>query len=219
MTDRIEHRNLENRIILVRHGETAGNSSVRLYGSTDVPLSDTGRAQLALTGELLKGIEFRSVFVSPLIRARESAEIALGEAAKHAVVVEAFREIGFGQWEGLTLDEAAERDPDNYREWSLGGMDFRFPGGDSKAGFFSRVAETAREVFADVELPAVAVVHKGVIKGILSGLLGEPVETIVATARMELGCVYVLEREAGVWRVAEANVAGHLGALRMKDSA
>ena len=35
-----------NRIVLVRHGETTGESSIRYYGATDVPLSDLGRQQV-----------------------------------------------------------------------------------------------------------------------------------------------------------------------------
>ena len=55
-------------LYIIRHGETAGESSVRFYGSTDIPLSEFGREQLRRSKELLRDVPFRTIVASPLRR-------------------------------------------------------------------------------------------------------------------------------------------------------
>ena len=65
------------RLVLVRHGETVGHSSIRYYGRTDVALSDLGRRQMRAAREWLAARDgasgFAPVFTSPLVRATEAA--------------------------------------------------------------------------------------------------------------------------------------------------
>jgi broad specificity phosphatase PhoE len=68
------------RLILVRHGETAGQSSIRYYGVTDVPLSELGRDQARQARLRIPGETFETVWASSLCRAWESAQII---APKH----------------------------------------------------------------------------------------------------------------------------------------
>jgi broad specificity phosphatase PhoE len=59
---------------LVRHGESQGN----VDGSqADTPLSVRGEAQARSLGSILAAEEFALVFASPLVRARQTAELAL----------------------------------------------------------------------------------------------------------------------------------------------
>ena len=204
-------------LYLVRHGETAGESSIRFYGATDIPLSDTGRRQMQLAGEALRGIRFRTAVMSPLSRSREGAELVLNGSGVRQMVVEDFREIHFGEWEGLTAAEIEERFPELHRTWKIEGRLTAFPGGDSREEFFRRVAEAASRVFHNIELPAVAVLHKGVIKGILAGLLGG--EHAGFTDRpIELGSIQRLKRNGSGWTLAAENETAHLGHLRMEHS-
>lgn len=205
-------------LILVRHGETAGESSIRYYGSTDIPLSDAGRMQMKLAGEALRDICFRTVVTSPLSRSMEGASIVLGGAnGVTTVVVEAFREIDFGDWEGLTAREIESRFPETYREWREHGRLEAFPGGDSRAGFTQRVMEAAGTVFEDIELPALAVLHKGVIRSILFRMLGEEARTLIGD-RIELGSIHRLRRNGTGWTLAAVNETVHLGDYRMEHS-
>ena len=73
------------RLILVRHGETAGQSSIRYYGATDVPLSDLGRTQAREARNRIPGETFDAVWASSLSRAWESAQII---APRHSVRIE-----------------------------------------------------------------------------------------------------------------------------------
>ena len=88
------------RILLIRHGETEGESSIRFHGATDVTLSDVGRAHMREARRALPDEAIDLVVASPLSRAWEGARIV---APRRPIVLEdGFREIDFGRWEGLT---------------------------------------------------------------------------------------------------------------------
>ncbi|HJV57695.1 MAG TPA: histidine phosphatase family protein [Methylomirabilota bacterium] len=106
------------RILLLRHAETDWNRERRFQGWRDVPLSATGREQAESAARLLAATRIDAVWSSPLARARDTAAII---AAPHRLAVqesEAFREMGFGDWEGLTRDEVRERFPEAHRTWA-----------------------------------------------------------------------------------------------------
>ena len=125
------------RIVLVRHGETVGRSSIRFYGSTDVALSAEGCAQMRRAARAVVGKGVGLVVASPLGRAWKAATIV---APGLPVRLEpGFREIDFGRWEGLTREEIEARDPVLYRDWQAGTPGFEFPGGERRASFRTRI--------------------------------------------------------------------------------
>ncbi|HLQ36492.1 MAG TPA: histidine phosphatase family protein, partial [Planctomycetota bacterium] len=129
------------RIWLVRHGETAGQSSIRYHGRNDVPLSDLGRAQVRALVPWLSGLQPVAVVHSPLARAAESAAIlaeGCGFAPALLRVDAALSEISFGDCEGMTAQEIAARHPEFWAEHLAGRAD-AFPGGESKVAFGARI--------------------------------------------------------------------------------
>jgi phosphoserine phosphatase len=105
------------RMLLLRHAETDWNRERRFQGGRDVPLSATGREQAESAARLLAATPLAAVWSSPLARARDTAAII---AVPHRLAVQeaaAFREMGFGEWEGLTRDEVRERFADAHRAW------------------------------------------------------------------------------------------------------
>ena len=204
-------------LILLRHGETAGQSSIRLYGSTDVALSELGRKQMCRAGEVLRKKSFKTVITSPLRRSLESAFIVLDGLKPEPVVIRDFREIDFGAWEGLTAEEIAERDPDCYRDWKESGSLLQFPGGESKEEFFRRVARAAKNVFSHVEQPVLAVLHKGVIRGIMATLLDISI-TDLTHHPIELGSIHQLCKLSDSWKLISTNETEHLGKYRIEHS-
>ena len=88
------------RIVLLRHGNTVGNSKERYHGSGDVALSDEGRIQMREASRALAREVFDLVVASPLRRSWESAWIVAGGAPVR--LEDGFREIHFGRWEGMT---------------------------------------------------------------------------------------------------------------------
>ena len=127
------------RLLLLRHGETGWNRERRYQGWTDTPLSAEGLVQAEAAARELKEHAFAAVYASPLQRARDTAAAI---AALHGLEVEtdpAFKELGFGQWEGLTLDEARAGFPSVYDGWAKTPHLISPPGGESLAQARERV--------------------------------------------------------------------------------
>ena len=110
-------------IVLVRHGPTEWSVAGRHTGSTDLSLTEDGRAAAASLRERLARYEFTTVLTSPLLRARGTADLAgLGERAEPE---RDLREYDYGAYEGLTTDQIREDRPGWYL-WRDG-----VPGGET----------------------------------------------------------------------------------------
>ena len=87
-------------LYLIRHGKTDWNQRHKLQGSTDIPLNEEGRRMAeAARGECLE-IPFDVCFSSPLIRARETAEILFRGRDVPIFTDDRLKEMGFGDYEG-----------------------------------------------------------------------------------------------------------------------
>lgn len=208
-------------LVLVRHGETLGQSSIRLYGATDVALSPEGEAQMAAAGRALAGHRFDRVLTSPLVRARRSAEVLLAHVPHPAIAlepVEAFREVDFGRWEGLTWAEVAERDPDEHRRFAELGLAFQYPEGESRQAFHARVhagVPAIEQAFERGRERVLVVVHKGVIKAIAAALLGVRIADHVELA---LGSVHRFARVDGRWQPQDPDWIAQYAQIQPKRS-
>jgi len=160
------------RLVMLRHGETVGNSSVRFHGAGDVALSDAGREQVRAAARALRQEVFDLVAASPLRRSWEAALLVGGGAPVR--IEDGFREIHFGRWEGLTAAEIERRDPVLYRAWHERAPGFEFPGGEIRAEFRARVKAAFEQIVGSGAKSALLVCHKGVIRAIAEQLLGQP---------------------------------------------
>lgn len=127
-------------IYLLRHGETEYNKQKRYQGTLDIPLSAEGLARLQKAP-----ISPRVVYISPLIRARRTAEILFPEA--RLVEVENLKEMCFGVFQGRNYIEM-EKDPD-YIAWVGEDCTGRCPGGETKAEFTQRTCEAFCRLLED----------------------------------------------------------------------
>ena len=182
------------RLVLIRHGETVGDSSVRFHGSNDVELSSEGRALMREVARGLRGEVFDLVIASPLRRSWEAASIIAGGGPVR--LEPDFREIDFGRWEGMTKQEIEASEPLLYEEWQEKAMGFDFPGGEPRAAFRARVLRGLERLERSGATSALVVVHKGTIRTIAERLLGVP----LAEGEPPLGGVVALLRDSdGCW--------------------
>jgi probable phosphoglycerate mutase len=124
---------------LLRHGRTEHTPERRFSGSSDLPLSQLGRADAAAAAAHLAGRGIDVIVSSPLQRTRQTAEAAAAVLGVPVEVDRDLRELDFGAWEGLTGDEARRKNPLAYRRW-WGSTDIRPPGGESVDDVAARVA-------------------------------------------------------------------------------
>jgi alpha-ribazole phosphatase len=172
------------RFWLIRHGEPSEEARHRCYGSLDVGLSETGRAQMAQVAEYLKRDPVAAIYTSPRSRAIESARI-LGAAASCSIeIVEGLREIDFGDFEGLAYDEIAARYPDLYRQWMETPTEIQFPNGESFSEMRLRVLRAFDKIEREREGQTVAIVsHGGVNRILLARALQMPDNCIFRLAQ------------------------------------
>jgi broad specificity phosphatase PhoE len=203
--------NATSNLILVRHGETEGQSSIRYHGRTDVALDERGRAQMRAVARALKDEFFSRVFASTMCRATEGARIIAGDGVPIIEVGE-FVEVDFGKFEGLTLEEIRAAYPEEFVRWRRMRLEagYQYPGGESGAGFRTRVISGMERMFGlwrdgrgKFNGNALLVAHRGVIRVILEHLIG------VAPA-IELGSIHILECGLDGWRARALDLTGHL---------
>ena len=165
-------RVMASQLLLVRHAEIAPQYAGRYVGSTDVPAEPHGLQQVRRLARLVGSRKPGRCFCSPLLRARETAEVICESTGLRAEIDNDLREVDFGQWEGKTFDEIAAEDPETVDRWAAFSDDFAFPGGESIGGFLTRICRAAQRLAEDTTDVVLAVTHAGVIRGMICHFLG-----------------------------------------------
>ncbi len=161
------------RLLLLRHGQTELSRQRRYSGRGNPELTETGRRQAADAARYLAGKGGISAVVSsPLQRAHDTAKAAADALGLTVRVDEDLTETDFGEWEGLTFSEAAERHPDLHGRW-LRDTGLAAPGGESFDDVQHRVERVRDRIIADHGPATVLVVsHVTPIKTLLRLALG-----------------------------------------------
>ena len=93
------------KIYFIRHGETTWNKEKKIQGQSDIPLNEYGKELAHITAETIKDIPFDIVYSSPLIRAKETAEILVKDRNLEIHENPLLVEMSFGEGEGENLPE------------------------------------------------------------------------------------------------------------------
>ncbi len=93
------------KLYLLRHGETDWNKARKIQGCTDIPLNDYGRELARKTGEGMNDIPIDLVITSPLIRAKETAQLVMAGRDVSFWEDARIQEMNFGEYEGRPSDE------------------------------------------------------------------------------------------------------------------
>ena len=172
-------------LVLIRHGPTEWNENGRVQGRSDIALSAAGRAEVRrwrLPAEFA-GYDW---VASPLVRARETAEILRGAPVP---TDERLVEMDWAAWEGRTLPDLRAEIGNLMTAWEARGLDFRAPGGESPREVQDRLrpflAERAR-----AGRPTIAVCHRGVIRAVYAIAVAWDM-TSKAPRRLADGCAQV----------------------------
>jgi broad specificity phosphatase PhoE len=158
-------------VYLARHGQTAYNLEGRFQGQQAIPLDDTGRAQAAQLGERAASGDFAALWCSPLLRARETAEIVAQRIGLQPREDGRLMETDAGDWTDRSFADVQAEAPELFAAFAAGESSFAFPGGESFEQQEVRVAAALEDVERGA-LPALVVCHGMVIRAALSVRIG-----------------------------------------------
>ena len=178
------------RIAFLRHGPTEWNALGRFQGHTDIPLSAEGLAKMRALRPPTP-FEAARAFVSPLIRARQTAEaLGLVNPAPDARLMEQ----NWGSWEGLTREQIFARDGQD--AFAKAGLTVQFnpPGGESTGQLHDRVAAFLKDAARD-DSDAIAIAHLGVLRAAYTLASGWDMATPMP-AELDISKALVLEADA-----------------------
>ncbi|MBD3307446.1 alpha-ribazole phosphatase [candidate division KSB3 bacterium] len=185
--------NISTEIYLIRHGKTQCAAKGQYIGSTDVPLSAHGMQQARLLAERLQTLQVDACYCSMLTRCRETASLLAAPHRLPVVPVAALREIDYGRWEGLTLDEIAAQHPTVYAAWRNDPATVRPPGGESGVEVLRRVRPAMEQIASAHPGQRVLVIaHRTVNRLWLCDVLGYPLASYRQAVGQDFTAVNIL---------------------------
>ncbi len=189
-------------IYYIRHGETDWNVEGRLQGHQNIPLNARGRAQASHCGELLRGLlagdgrdpATLDYVSSPLERARQTMELArpaLGLAPDGYRIEQRLIEISFGNWEGFTIAQLRDSNPQRVAAREYDKWHFVAPGGGES---YQAVSARMRDWYDSLTRDTVVTAHGGTARGLIASL-GIARPAVAPLIDIAQGVVYVFEGE------------------------
>lgn len=191
-------------LCIARHGETDWNKRGILQGWFDVPINDLGRRQAHELVAPFADAGFCAVWSSPLVRARETAEIIAGALRLPAPSChEGLKERNFGAIQGIPKDELAELNPALLEQILRRNPAASFVDGESMDEFADRVLGAITDIGTRNRGRRVLVITHGWVMDVVTRHIGG----------LERGAILGMKRKNGesLWIDAsgQALVAGH----------
>jgi 2,3-bisphosphoglycerate-dependent phosphoglycerate mutase len=164
-----------NTLYLVRHGENLANVTREFsYKKVDYDLTEKGVRQAELTARYFAMLHaerpIAAIISSPLKRAVQTAEIIAAETGHDVTVIEEFREINCGEFDGAPPTDELWAEHDRIlANWRDGDHTVRFPGGEDFHELRARARRGVEQAVAERDGQSVLIVaHGGIVGATLS---------------------------------------------------
>ncbi len=186
-------------LYVIRHGQSEANVSREHAGWAPTPLTEKGREQARGAGERLKGIEFEKVYVSDLLRTRQTAELVL--PGREYLLDERIREVNVGELAGKRIEDCKATMGETY--WnSLTFQNYIRYGGESIGMVYERVSRFMKDMEregAEGRERIAVVTHEGAIQCMLRYVL----QSNFHKSHVRIGncSITLLEYTNGNWRL------------------
>ena len=186
----IEHT----RIYLIRHGQVNGFESFPIYGHTDIDLTEIGLLQMEKVAERLRLVDIDAVYSSDLKRSLTGAKLISRYHDAPLYPRKDLREMYFGKWEGLTLEQIRKKYPEELTKRSCDLINYRAPGGGESLRLLSdRVIPVVEEILKrHTNSNVVVVAHGAVNRVILCHALGLGLDKVFRI-QQDYGCLNIID--------------------------
>jgi probable phosphoglycerate mutase len=198
-------------IFFVRHGSHDRLDHILCGRMEGVELSDAGRREATRIAERLSRERVDALYVSPLLRARQTAAPIAEALGLSPLVADDLNETDMGEWTGVRFDELRQQPA--WRRWNTARGPHRPPGGESMLDIQLRAARWLSEaVVRHPHTGVVAVCHADVIKAAVCHALGLSLDHY---GRMEISPASISVVTAGRWglKVRKLNETIYLGTI------
>ena len=170
------------KLYLIRHGETEYNTTYRFQGQSDIPLNKNGKRQAGRLAAFFRGIPLDAIYCSSLGRARETAETIAKAKGLTPVALDAFQELRFGKWEGMTGQDIQKQYAKEWKDFFANPANTIVPGGESMNDVQQRAYPALRKILEKYPQGDVALVaHGGILR-----FNGQTFTHLPGTAELEI---------------------------------
>jgi broad specificity phosphatase PhoE len=201
---------------LVRHGATANNvaNPPRLQGArSTAELSLEGRVQAAAAATVLGDRPISAVYTSPLIRAKQTAEIIAAHVQLTPRIVQELIEADVGDWEDREWPEIERSEPEAYRRFMDNPAVHPYAGGENLQQVSQRILPVMSSLMQqNVGKAIVVVAHNVVNRVYLADLMQLPL-ALARSIPQQNGGINVIRWRDGKHKLITTNAAFHLGSI------
>jgi broad specificity phosphatase PhoE len=197
----------------VRHGQTEWNLVERFRGRADLSLDETGRRQAEAAASSLKNQQVAAIYSSPLRRALQTAEAIAKQLKLLVQPLEGLIDLDLGSFQGLSAEEAREKDSKLLTMWLEQPHLVQFPQGESLDIVRQRVLGAVDELAAKhKEQTVILVSHKVVCHVLMCAMLGLD-NSHFWQVRQDVNAINIFELRDGVPLIISVNDTCHLKSL------
>ncbi len=198
------------RLVIVRHGRTEWNRVERFRGRADIELDEIGIKQAKAAAARIADWKVSAIYSSPLRRALTTAEILAQPFGLEVKSLVGIIDIDYGEWQGLSPEEAAAKYDSLYVKWLDSPHKVKFPGGESLAEVRERAASAVNGLIAQHPRETIVMVSHKVVCQILILTLLDLDNSHFWQIAQDVCAVNLFEVRAGIPSALSLNDTCHL---------
>ena len=186
------------KMYVIQTGRTIWDEETRVESAPGAPLTAAGQNDVRDAARELVGFDITTVYASPSQAEQQTAQLIAEALGAKVRTREDLRELDYGLWQGLTVQEIRRRQPKLYRQWSEAPASVRPPGGETLEEVQHRLRKALREVLKRHKNGNALLVLRPVAQGLLKCLLRRAA-TDLLWQHVDPACTWdVVEADASV---------------------
>jgi len=166
-------------LYVIQTGRTTWEDRARVESAAGAPLTDQGAQRVEDIAKELRNRKIGVIYASEGEAERQTAMLAAKTLGLKIRTETNLRELDYGLWQGLTIEEIKRRQPKRYRQWMESPASVCPPGGETLSEAQQRLRRAVKEILKRQKAVSLLLVLRPVMVGLLRCLLtGEEIDTL-----------------------------------------